>query len=79
MYRPTEHFEAGTRVDLQAEAQLARWALSKPRQDLEPDPPAPQSRGFLGGGDLAADYFREIVQDRRARQEDSREVARWER
>lgn len=34
-------FEAGTRVDPQAEAAMARWATSKPRQDLEEIPVAP--------------------------------------
>lgn len=41
MYRPTEHFEGGVRVDPRAESDLARWALGKPRQDLEEIPVAP--------------------------------------
>lgn len=79
MYRPTQHFEGGWPEDRQADAAMMAWACSEPRQDLEPEPPALQSRGFLGGGDAEADHFREIAEDRRARHDDSREVARCER
>jgi hypothetical protein len=74
------HFEGGIPVDPKAEAELVRWASSQPRLDLESIPVAPSDGpGFLGGGDIQADYYREIAEVRRGYQDDSRELARLER
>lgn len=52
-------------------------------QEVRPSPQAvedaPVRRALFGStSDMKADYFREIAKDRRARQEDSHEVARCE-
>jgi hypothetical protein len=59
---------------------MMAWACSEPRQDLEPDPPTLEDQGDSDTySDQWADSLRELAQERRRREDDSRELARLER
>jgi hypothetical protein len=63
MYRPIEQFEGGVRVDPKAEADLARWALRKPRQDYDEIPIPPVA---VGAPDCDPDPY-DLARQRRDR------------
>ncbi len=69
-------YEGGLPVDPQAEAALARWALSKPRQDCEELPVAPVALVAPNCDPDPYDLKRE-QEERRAREEERGERL-WE-